>query len=45
MKLIHPENLQIRPRDLKKELGPNRNLLIYHYLPQKEKTEKEVKEF
>lgn len=45
MTLIHPDNLQIRPWDKLKELGPNKTILPYHYLPQKEKTQKEMKEY
>lgn len=45
MKLIHPDNLQIRPREIAKELGPNRKILDYNYLSQKEQTKVKVKEF
>jgi len=33
MKLIHPDNLQIRPRDKSLEVGSEKPMLTYHYLP------------
>ena len=45
MKLIHPDNLQIRPWDKSLEVGSPKPILTYHYLPSGPNGEKFAKEF